>query len=321
MQVVPALMSGESVALSFDWIVPLDPAAPHTLQVEVDPLNELVEIMETNNTQSLVELLPDLTVGNVNVITTADTMTITATIFNQGSSPTLMPFAAALRLDDAVIGDSAASTTLTDSLAAGESVEVLFTIDDPFSTFAAVHVSYLVVDTGNTIVEADENNNDNFAAINPFLSWKNPLDPLDVNRDTHVSPVDVLILINELNARGSQLLAILPTPPFFLDANGDDFISPIDPLLIINFLNSLGGPEGEPTAARNAVFAGFAARNASIDKAPVKPVRRQTALQQLPTAETGDKHLLRRRVHTTYRLGTEAAAGDAVLLDELFPGA
>ena len=75
---------------------------------------------------------------------------------------------------------------------------------------------------------------------------------LDKDNDGFVSPIDALIVINQLNT-GNQPLRVsaLATPPFF-DVNGDTFVSPVDALSVINYLNShhnsVGG-EGEATDA------------------------------------------------------------------------
>jgi len=81
------------------------------------------------------------------------------------------------------------------------------------------------------------------------LAWRNPVNPLDGNRDGSVSPIDVLIDVNTLNDLGSRLLPA-PTPgnvpEFYHDSSGDRFVSPLDPLQKINFLNNPGGgPKGE----------------------------------------------------------------------------
>jgi hypothetical protein len=83
--------------------------------------------------------------------------------------------------------------------------------------------------------------------------------PLDVDQDSFVTPLDALIVVNELNAHGSRPLTqdsfaesgILP-PQFFLDVNGDQFISPLDALFVINYLNvglPIGGGEAEGESA------------------------------------------------------------------------
>lgn len=70
------------------------------------------------------------------------------------------------------------------------------------------------------------------------FSWTNPRDPLDVNNDNAVSPIDVLLVVNTINLGGSRRLPTLSAEPEnYYDINSDDFVSPIDALLIINFIN------------------------------------------------------------------------------------
>ncbi len=81
--------------------------------------------------------------------------------------------------------------------------------------------------------------------------WQNPQANLDVNADGAVSPIDVLLIINYLNAGNSSFLpgtGIIPEP--YLDPTGDELVTPQDVLAVINFLNanSQGGQgEGEST--------------------------------------------------------------------------
>ncbi|MDA1052575.1 MAG: Rib/alpha-like domain-containing protein [Planctomycetota bacterium] len=68
--------------------------------------------------------------------------------------------------------------------------------------------------------------------------WQNFAEPRDVNADEFVSPLDVLIIINDLNANGARALPDPPTglTPHYLDVNGDGYVSPLDVLIIINLL-------------------------------------------------------------------------------------
>jgi VCBS repeat-containing protein len=82
------------------------------------------------------------------------------------------------------------------------------------------------------------------------LPWRNPQFFLDVNADGFVSPIDALLIINDLNYRGARRLPNPPQAPFepppYLDVSGDGFVSPNDALLVINHLNGAGGAgEGE----------------------------------------------------------------------------
>lgn len=56
--------------------------------------------------------------------------------------------------------------------------------------------------------------------------------PEDTNSGGFVSPIDALIVINELNARDENKQV-----PDAVDVNADGFLSPVDALLVINFLN------------------------------------------------------------------------------------
>lgn len=67
----------------------------------------------------------------------------------------------------------------------------------------------------------------------------NPVNPLDVNGDQHVSPVDALLIVNELNQIGARRLSdrVVGTP--HLDVNQDGFVSSVDALLVLNELNGV----------------------------------------------------------------------------------
>jgi hypothetical protein len=82
--------------------------------------------------------------------------------------------------------------------------------------------------------------------------WKNPVNALDVDKDRRVAPIDVLVILNELNANGAHALPYVATPPtYYLDTNGDNYVSPADALAVINHLNAVGSGEGENSRARS----------------------------------------------------------------------
>jgi RHS repeat-associated protein len=70
--------------------------------------------------------------------------------------------------------------------------------------------------------------------------WQNPGQSLDVDDDLTVSPLDVLVIVNDLNRNGSRLLEVRPpsTSGNYLDASGDGYVDPLDVLDIINALNA-----------------------------------------------------------------------------------
>ncbi|MFO0870718.1 MAG: choice-of-anchor U domain-containing protein [Pirellulales bacterium] len=73
---------------------------------------------------------------------------------------------------------------------------------------------------------------------------QNPESMYNVNDDGQVTPIDVLLVINELNERGGHRLPVpLPLPIsrlLYLDVNGDDQVTPLDALLVIGELNTRG---------------------------------------------------------------------------------
>jgi hypothetical protein len=76
-------------------------------------------------------------------------------------------------------------------------------------------------------------------------SHQNPTNRYDVNADGFVSPIDVLLIINFINERGSTTsIEGLPSPPPYRDVDGNEFIDPLDVLTLINYINS-GAGEGE----------------------------------------------------------------------------
>ena len=67
---------------------------------------------------------------------------------------------------------------------------------------------------------------------------------LDVNRDGLVTPMDVLLIINELNRAEHRI----EVAGYKLDVTGDGLLSPIDALQVINYLNGSRLLEGEGEA-------------------------------------------------------------------------
>ncbi|MCP4195301.1 MAG: hypothetical protein GY768_32275 [Planctomycetaceae bacterium] len=93
----------------------------------------------------------------------------------------------------------------------------------------------------------------------PLIGWQNVGLPTDVNGDDVVSPLDALIVINELNQNGSRELLPAPVESVvaFIDVNGDRFVSAIDALLVINQLNEVSTAVGRvPTIPAVAVGEG-----------------------------------------------------------------
>lgn len=81
--------------------------------------------------------------------------------------------------------------------------------------------------------------------------------PYDVDGDGAVTPLDVVMQINDYNLNGSRALTISPLGGPFWDVNGDGLFTPDDILAVVNYLNrqlSAGeGAEGESEAVYEAL--------------------------------------------------------------------
>lgn len=154
-----------TTTVSIQWNVSAG-ASSHTIYAVSDPANSIAESDESNNRISLTTVLPDLNVDWARTNWGTDVITVTANISNAGVSPATAPFSVALRIDDPVSGTTAASANVSAPLAAGQSVTVSLAITNPTAVFTGTHTGWIVADTGNAIVEADETNNNAFTALN-----------------------------------------------------------------------------------------------------------------------------------------------------------
>ena len=93
---------------------------------------------------------------------------------------------------------------------------------------------------------------------NVEVPWQNQENPLDVDNDGGVYPIDVLLVINELNEPKYRdpVTGLLPSPPdpvpYYFDVDGDNYAAPGDANQIITYLNSIAVP-AVPVAATPAV--------------------------------------------------------------------
>ncbi|MFM8396427.1 MAG: dockerin type I domain-containing protein, partial [Pirellula sp.] len=77
-------------------------------------------------------------------------------------------------------------------------------------------------------------------AVSPETSaTENWLSAMDTDRDTSVSPLDVLVVINTINTGGGRY-------SFDYDVDRDGNISPLDVLIVINFLNTSPANRRDP---------------------------------------------------------------------------
>ena len=91
-----------------------------------------------------------------------------------------------------------------------------------------------------------------FGATSLASPWQNPSNPCDVNANGTVSPLDVLLLINDLNRNGPRTLSPSDTAPPYLDVSGDGRVTALDALLVINAINRSAGSGAKAIAASAA---------------------------------------------------------------------
>ena len=201
----------------------------------------------------------------------------------------------ALRIND---GDSE-NWTLTNNegdytlrgLEAG-SYRINQVVPDGYRQTAPTGGNHEVVITDSDVANVDYANHEAEA----IPAWQNPDNPLDVNDDDFVSPIDALRIINELNnpsyhdAATGKLQDPPPTPiPAYFDVDGNDFISPIDALRIINEINSETeaaiNAEAEDDTARS-VFATPVFIESTNDSTDLGTERSQRTAQTFPNGST-----------------------------------
>jgi hypothetical protein len=155
----------------------------------------------------------------------------------------------------------------------------------------------VIADYNNEVTEQDEANN--VWSVGP--SWQNVANPLDVDGDGYIIPLDALLLINDLNFNEARELPPLgpnEVPYRFYDVNGDNWIAPIDVLHVINYLNLIalgetsiasGEASGGLLVDETLVLVGLE-RDALNDEPFVAEIT--SSRQSTPTTSTEDAALL-----------------------------
>ena len=128
----------------------------------------------------------------------------------------------------------------------------------------------------------------------------NPVNPMDVNDDGRVSPLDVLILVSHLNESGVTDLRPFSnggeggnsTGHYYYDVNSDLVVSPADVLGLVNHLNSFasqsaGGESESIDGAANTVVAAPIADSPAEVHELSGPITRQLALRSSPADDRG----------------------------------
>jgi hypothetical protein len=114
-----------------------------------------------------------------------------------------------------------------------------------------------------------------------LLTGQNPVNPLDVDNSGAVTATDVLLLINQINARGTPLTPVLAGQPhLYLDVTVEGTLSAADVLPVINAIN-------QPAAARAAGEASDTLSLASPRLPDADPLRQDSGLGSVDGIATG----------------------------------
>ncbi len=119
-------------------------------------------------------------------------------------------------------------------------IDNLFPDGDQAFTVRASRFGFLSSEIALSVIDND-----------PKFPWHNAAMPLDVNADGSISPLDALLIVLELQRRGtnstlSSTRSAIVAP--FFDTNADGVLSPLDALLVISQLQRQGRVQGEGEA-------------------------------------------------------------------------
>jgi len=102
--------------------------------------------------------------------------------------------------------------------------------------------------------------------------YTNPIERCDVSGDGRVSPIDALLTINELNQRGARLLLGPHQDPPYFDVSDDEYVTALDVLQLVNRLNALSDGLAEQWPA-SPPAEGEGPANSLVPMQPVVPFR------------------------------------------------
>lgn len=131
----------------------------------------------------------------------------------------------------------------------------------PVGERGATTFSYSVQDNDAVVSNTAQVN------IKVFSAFQNQRDPLDVDADGSITPLDALALVNDINANGLRDLPTgVPETAPYLDTNGNAKLDPLDVLEVVNFINAnKGAGSGEGESRVNASKVDFAFASADLE--------------------------------------------------------
>lgn len=164
------------------------------------------------------------------------------------------------------------------------------------------------------------------ASYSPATEWQAPVEPLDVDNSSRISPVDALLVVNELGVHPQGQLPPLAEVGSYVDTDGDGVVSPVDALLVINQLDVIAASDFtdtivvEPQIPARRSWTGNISAASEIDDGATRLT--STNISTAPVGAACDVFSLRQR----HRVGTLAQSNaccgptdnEANEIDEVF---
>jgi len=180
------------------------------------------------------------TFGGTALVNDANAFRIAGSNLGQGGTndPTFDPISSTYRLSKFTFTGTTVGTT---ELRIGVGNGGMTFINHPANTpvlFGFGDASVAGDAKGSTSVDADAVVE--VVAIDGTKPWQNPAQVEDVNGSLNVTPLDALLIINALNARGPFDVDDPPPAdelPIFYDTSGNNNVAAQDALIVINYLN------------------------------------------------------------------------------------
>ncbi|WP_203328907.1 dockerin type I domain-containing protein [Candidatus Laterigemmans baculatus] len=116
--------------------------------------------------------------------------------------------------------------------------------------------------------------------------WQNPLHALDANNDGIVSPLDALVVINDLNRIGGRILDASDPEGPFVDINGDGWLSPLDALQVVNYLNRMPS-HGEGIPLPSSSFPASTLQSSRLEASTLQSSTLEASPLQSSTLQAG----------------------------------
>lgn len=210
MQSVSSLEGGATQQVSVVWNVPPGNAS-HQVYVVVDPDDTLPDRDRSNNTNSVLTVLPDMVVDSTaNTEEGVNSVSLNSEILNQGVIAS-GPFTVSWLLGS-TNGPQIASCQVG-SLAPGQSVPAIATWNTAGQAFTTPYVPvYTVVDSSNAVVEMDKSNNIYLQMVSVVPSWVPQITGISVTNNSSVQ-----IQFNAANS----------TPSDFVIQGSGSLVSPV----------------------------------------------------------------------------------------------